>query len=65
MKTEFVPPFEVQRQRNAWFKQQAKPGMTLTEVMQLNEEVFRHFPHTEEERRLKAESLKDVPEFVL
>lgn len=39
--------------------------MTLTEVFRLNEEALRLFPVTEEERQLKFESLKAMPEFVL
>ena len=65
MRTEYVPPLEIQRQRSAWFKQRVKPGMTFAEAIQLNDEALHHFPVTEEERRLKTESLKDMPEFVL
>jgi hypothetical protein len=65
MKTEFVPPTEIERQRNAWFKQRAKLGMTLEESIRLNDEALTLFPPTEEERCLKWESKKDIPEFVL
>ena len=65
MKTEYIPPTEGERQRSAWFKARVKPGMTLIETVQLNDEALTLFPPTEEERRLKFESLKDIPEFVL
>lgn len=65
MKLEYVPPTKNERLRQAWFKQHLKPGMTLTEVFRLNEEALRLFPATEEERQLKFESLKAMPEFVL
>jgi len=39
--------------------------MTFDEAIRLNDEALTLFPPTEEERRLKFESLKDVPEFVL
>jgi hypothetical protein len=39
--------------------------MTFDEAVWLNDEALRLFPPTEEERRLKAESLMAMPEFVL
>lgn len=65
MRPEYVPPTEMGRKRQAWFKERVKPGMTFTEAVQLNDEAFRMFPVTEEERRLKTESLMAMPEFVL
>lgn len=65
MKPEYVPPTEVGNQRHAWFKDHVKPGMTLDEVVRLNNEALELFPRTEEERRLKTESLMTMPEFVL
>jgi hypothetical protein len=65
MKTEFVPPTEIERQRSAWFKQRAKPGMTTDEFIKLNDEALHLFPRTDEERREKTESLMAMPEFVL
>ena len=65
MKTEYVPPTEIGRQRQAWFKRRVKPGMTLTETIRLNDEALNLFPPTKEERRLKTESLMAMPEFVL
>jgi hypothetical protein len=56
---------ELEKQRDAYFAERAKPGMTIDEVMQLNDEVFRRFPITLEERQRKFESLKAIPEFVL
>jgi hypothetical protein len=65
MKTEFVPPTEIGRQRHAWFKERAKPGMTFDEAVWLNDNALRLFPPSQEERRLKTESLKTMPELVL
>ena len=65
MKTEHVPPTEVGRKRHAWFQEHAKPKMKLDETFRLNDEAIRLFPPTEEERRLKTESLMAMPEFVL
>jgi hypothetical protein len=65
MKTEYVPPTEIGKQRHAWFKQHVKPGMTFDEAVRLNDEALSLFPPTEEERRLKTESLMAMPEFVL
>lgn len=65
MKIEYILPTEIERQRNAWFKQRVKPGMTFEESIRLNDEALTLFPPTEEERQLKFESLKDIPEFVL
>jgi hypothetical protein len=65
MKTEFVPPTEIEKQRSAWSKQRAKPGMTMDEFIRLNDEALHLFPPTEEERRLKTEDLMAMPEFVL
>jgi hypothetical protein len=65
IKTEYVPPTEIGRQRHAWFKEHVEPGMTFDEIVRLNDEALNLFPPTEEERRLKSESLKDIPEFVL
>ncbi len=65
MKTEYVPPTEIGRQRHAWFKARVKPGMTLEESIRLNDEALTLFSPTEEERRLKGEGLETIPEFVL
>jgi hypothetical protein len=65
MKIKYVPPTEIGRQRHAWFKQHVKPGMTFDEAVRLNDEALSLFPPTEEERRLKTESLMAMPEFVL
>lgn len=65
VKTEYVPPTEMGKQRQAWFKGHNKPGMTLGEAIQLNDEALHLFPPTVEERRLKIESLKNIPEFVI
>jgi hypothetical protein len=65
MKPESVPPTEIGRQRQTWFKARVKPDMTFEEAVRLNDEALTSFPPSEEERRLKTESLKAMPEFVL
>lgn len=65
MKPEYVPPTEIGNQRQAWFKERAKPGMTMDEYIRLNGEAMSRFPVSEEERRLKTESLLAMLEFVL
>jgi TfoX/Sxy family transcriptional regulator of competence genes len=65
MSLEFLPPTEIEKQRAAWFAERAKPGTAVGEYWRLNEEAFRLFPRTEEERRRKTESLLATPEFVL
>ncbi len=65
MKTEYVPPTEIGKQRHTWFKAHVKPGMTFEETVRLNDEALLLFPRSEEERRLKTESLMAMPEFVL
>jgi hypothetical protein len=65
MKLEYVPPTEIGRQRQAWFRKHVWLGMTFDETVRLNDEALRLFPVTDEERRLKFESLKEIPEFVL
>jgi len=65
MNLEFLPPTEVEKQRNTWFKQRAKPGMTMDEFISLNDEALHLFPRTEDERHQKTESLMAMPEFVL
>jgi hypothetical protein len=65
MKPEYVPPSEIGKQRHAWFRQHARPGMTFDEAVRLNDEAFRLFHTIEAERRLKTESLMAMPEFVL
>jgi hypothetical protein len=65
MKKQYTPRTEIRQQRSAWFKEHAKPGMTVEEVIRLNDEALRLFPPTEEERRQKMENLIAMPEFVL
>ena len=65
MKLEYVPPSEIGKQRHTWFNAHVKPGMTFEESVQLNDQALRLFPPTEEERRLKTESLMAMSEFVL
>ncbi len=56
MKTEYVPPTEIGKQRHAWFKAHVKPGMTFEETVRLNDEALLLFPRSEEERRLKLKA---------
>jgi hypothetical protein len=65
MSMEFMPPTKSEKQRSAWFVARIKPGMSMDEYCRLNEAARRLFPVSEEERRLKTESLMAMPEFVL
>jgi hypothetical protein len=65
MSMEFVPSTEIEKQRSAWFAERAKPNMSLDEYWRLNQEAYRLFPRTAEERQQKFERLKGIPEFVL
>jgi hypothetical protein len=65
MKPQYLPPTQIGKHRHAWFQEHTKLEMTFDEAVWLNDEALRLFPPTEEERRLKAESLKAMPEFVL
>jgi hypothetical protein len=65
MKMAFVSPIEIENRRNDWFKQRARSGMTMDELIRLNDQALDLFPQTEEERRQKTESLMAMPEFVL
>jgi hypothetical protein len=65
MSLEFLPRTEIEMQRSAWFAEHAKPGTPMDEFIRLNDEALRLFPPSQEERRLKTESLKAMPEFVL
>jgi hypothetical protein len=65
MKLELIPPTEIEQKRAAWFAAHAKPEMTMGKYFQLNEEVHRLYPRTDEERRQKAEAMANMPEFVL
>jgi len=58
-------PTEIEMQREAWFEEGLKPGMTVDEVFRLNFEAVRLFPPTERERRRKTACLMSLPEFVL
>lgn len=59
------PLTDIQKKRKEMWSWHYKPGMSLTEVCDLNSKIIAQFPPTQEERKLKWESLKDMPEFVL
>jgi len=65
MKKQYSTPTEIRQQRSAWFKECARPGLTVEEVIRLNDEALRLFPPGEAERRQKMEDLMAMPEFVL
>ena len=65
MSQEFLLPTQIEKQRHAYFSKRAKPGMTMGEYFQLNQEILRLFPVTREERQAKFEQWKAIPEFVL
>jgi hypothetical protein len=58
-------PTDVEMQRDAWFKERHKAGMTNEEFWRLNAEAARLFPVTDRERRRKAAYLMSLPEFTL
>jgi hypothetical protein len=60
-----LPQTEIKKKRAAWWEKHFKPGMTITEVFELNARIMSLFPKTDEERRQKAEDLENMPEFVL
>lgn len=62
---EIPEPTELEKQRAAWFAERARPGMSMTDYCELNDEVRRLYPFTPEEWDRKRESRKDIPEFVL
>jgi len=65
MNLEYIPPTESGRKRQAWFNAHSKPGMTMCDYISLNQEALRLFPVSDEERQLKPERLRAMPEFVL
>ncbi|MFO1511431.1 MAG: hypothetical protein U1F83_00705 [Verrucomicrobiota bacterium] len=58
-----MPPPPKLEATSPWFKAYAKSSGD-GRMCQLNEEALRLFPVSEEERRLKSESLMAMPEFV-
>jgi len=56
---------ELERKRKARWAEHYKPGMSLTEVFRLNEQIITLFPMTREEHEQRWEEMKDAPEFVL
>lgn len=56
---------DIQKKRKAMWSEHYKPGMSFAEACDLNGKIMAQFPQTQEERKLKCESVKDVPEFTL
>jgi hypothetical protein len=65
MKVKYIRPTEQGKNRAKWFDEHVKTGMSRQEVLEVIDQAVRLFPRSEEERRLKMESLKNVPKFVL
>jgi hypothetical protein len=65
MKLKYEPPTEQGKKRAKWFDEHFKPGMSTAGVFELLEQGITLFPASAEERRLKTESLEQMPEFVL
>jgi hypothetical protein len=63
MKKDIWATTEIEKQRDAWSKEQVKPNMTYEGFFQLNDECLRLFPVTLEERQRKTERPKAIPEF--
>lgn len=62
---EDFPKTEIQKLRAAMWAELYKKDMPLSEVWKIQDQIRKKYPVTEEERRLKTESLKRMPEFVL
>ena len=60
-----IPQTEIEKKRAAWWAEHYKPGMSLSEVFRLNEEVIGRFPKPLEEREQKAKDWEGVPQFIL
>jgi hypothetical protein len=60
-----IPQTEIEKNRAAWWAEHYKPGLPVSEVFQLNEELISLFPMTDEEREQRKKEMEDIPEFVL
>jgi hypothetical protein len=60
-----IPETDVEKKRATWWAEHVKPGMPLSEVFRLNEELITLFPMTPEEREQRAKEMEGMPEFVL
>jgi len=63
MKKDIWATTKTEKQRNAWFRRHIEPDMFRDEFMRVNEEAYRQYPATIEERQRKAESLKAMANF--
>jgi hypothetical protein len=64
MDLEFQPT-ELEIKRKAMWAERHKPGMSLTQLLELSSEIRRQYPPTNEERLQKARSREGIPEFIL
>ena len=55
----------MERRRADWWVDHYRLGMSVSEVLRLNEELIILFPMTSEERDQRAKEMEGVPEFVL
>ena len=55
----------MERRRADWWVDHYRLGMSVSEVLRLNEELIILFPMTNEERSQRAKKMEGVPEFVL
>jgi hypothetical protein len=60
-----IPQTEIEKKRTAWWSEHSEPGMSMSEVFDLNEQLISLFPMTDEERKQKAKDMENIPEFVL
>jgi len=60
-----IPQTEIEKKRAAWWSEHSEPGMSMSEVFDLNEQLISLFPMADEERKQKAKDMENIPEFVL
>jgi len=61
-----IPPqTEIETKRAAWWAEHYKSGMSLDDVLRLNEQLIMLYPQTKEEREQKTRNLEAMGEFVL
>ena len=61
-----IPPqTEIEKKRAAWWAEHYKPGLSLDEVFDLNDQLINLHPPTKEEQEQKTRDLETMPEFVL
>ncbi|MGD1087904.1 MAG: hypothetical protein ABR955_04160 [Verrucomicrobiota bacterium] len=60
-----LPQTVIEKKRAAWWAEHFRPGLPVSKVFQLNEQLISLFPMTGEEREQRKKEMEDMPEFVL